>query len=101
MLTQRRNRGCSGSNTIYDTLSLPSPANGTDNASFSHNYSFLHINNFQSSFDNRVLDGSKNIPLSTISTVQGNNKNVPENERSYENTNNYRSECVNLVLQRQ
>ncbi|CAC5426591.1 unnamed protein product [Mytilus coruscus] len=98
ILTQCRNRTCSGSNTIYDTLSLPSSVNGADNTSISNNYSSLNINDFLSSCDNRRLDGTQNIPLSTISTVQGNSTNVSENERKYENTNKSRSEYANLVF---
>ncbi|XP_052088360.1 uncharacterized protein LOC127725440 [Mytilus californianus] len=98
ILTQCRNRTCSGSNTVYDTLSLPSSVNGADNTSISNNYSSLNINDSLYSCDNRRLDGTQNIPLFTISTVQGNSTNVSENERNYENTNKSRSEYANLVL---
>ncbi|XP_052088359.1 uncharacterized protein LOC127725439 [Mytilus californianus] len=98
ILTQCRNRTCSGSNTIYDTLSLTSSVNGADNTSISNNYSSLNINDFLSSCDNRRLDGTQNIPLSTISTVQGNSTNVSENERNYENTNKNRNNRKFLII---
>lgn len=100
-MTQCKKSTCSGSNTIYDTLSLPSPANNTDNASISNNYSSLNINDFQSSNDNGRLEGSQNISLSTISSVLGNHSEVTKNEIQYENTNQRRTEYANFCFQKQ
>lgn len=94
---QSKNRTRSGSHTIYDTLSLPSPANVADNTSFNNNYSFLNIYEVQSSYDNRRFARLQNIPLSTTSAVQGGNTKAPKNDMNDKNTIKKRSEYANLV----
>lgn len=93
ILPKCKNRTCSESNTIYDTLSLPPSANNANNnTSISNIYSSLNINDFQSSYDNGRLDGSQNIHLSSISLAKENNT---ENYRNYENTDQRSTEYAN------
>lgn len=94
ILSQCKNKTGSGVNTIYDSLSLSSSAN-VDNTKISSNYSTLSMNNFQSQIDNRRLDETHIMPLSTISTVLENNTMSKETDR---NTNRKRSEYENLVF---
>lgn len=69
-MTQCKKSTCSGLSTIYDTLSLPPPVNDADNnTSISNTYNYINANDFQSSYDDRRLDGSQNIHLSIISSV--------------------------------
>lgn len=96
MLTQCKNSRCSGgANTIYDTLSLPSSANVIDNTGISNNYSSLNINDYQSPIDNKRVDETYIIPMTTTSTVQGYNIVVTETDR---HSNMRRNEYANLVL---
>lgn len=94
ILSQCKNMTCSGGNTIYDTLSVPSSATD-DNTRISNNYSSLKLNDIQSPIDNRGLDKTHIIPMTTINTKQESNAMVKETER---NTNRRRSEYVNLVF---
>lgn len=66
ILTQCKKRTCSGSNSVYDTLCLPSTATADDNTYISNNYSSFNTKDCKSSFDNKRLGETQNILLSTI-----------------------------------
>ncbi|CAC5398204.1 unnamed protein product [Mytilus coruscus] len=86
------------SNTFYETVNIPSAANGTDDTSTSNNYSSLAMRNVQSSSENIKLSGTHNIPLSIISKGQSDKMKTIENEKQVTVTNGQRYQYANLVF---